>query len=218
MLARIASGRKEQRRSGTDVLSAAGAPVDRSRLQQGGGKTGLAGRHERHAIEREERPGERVKTEGVAFLQHDAGGLAPDLDDVGFGRDSPPAGADRRPCFLKLFSEATGGSADSDEAATGGGWKQGHIRSLSPSERWRRPLAQAMTDVAKVRPASGKDRMQIASSLEEPDCAMQSRVIPSSARDLSTAIVQRSLAALGMTPNPKNQLGLSRLKTPLSSS
>jgi hypothetical protein len=38
------------------------------------------------AIELEERRSNRVKAKGIAFLQDDAGKLAPDLDDEGFGQ------------------------------------------------------------------------------------------------------------------------------------
>src|SRR5690348_13643170 len=41
--------------------------------------------HELRAVEREERTGKRMEAEGVAFLQDEAGGLAPDFDDIGFG-------------------------------------------------------------------------------------------------------------------------------------
>jgi hypothetical protein len=46
---------------------------------------GEAGLGERSTIELEERRGTVVETEGIAFLQNDAGKLAPDFDDERFG-------------------------------------------------------------------------------------------------------------------------------------
>jgi hypothetical protein len=48
-------------------------------------QSGMAARGELCAIDLEERTGQRVEAEGVAFLDDDAGGLAPDFDDEGFG-------------------------------------------------------------------------------------------------------------------------------------
>ena len=47
---------------------------------------GEAGLGELRAIELEERRGNGVEAEGIAFLQNDAGKLAPDFDDEGFGQ------------------------------------------------------------------------------------------------------------------------------------
>jgi hypothetical protein len=46
---------------------------------------GMAARGELCAIEREEGPGQCMEAEGVAFLDDDTRGLAPDFDDEGFG-------------------------------------------------------------------------------------------------------------------------------------
>jgi hypothetical protein len=46
---------------------------------------GMATRGELCAIEREERTGYCIEAEGVAFLDDDTRGLAPDFDDEGFG-------------------------------------------------------------------------------------------------------------------------------------
>ncbi|HMJ98304.1 MAG TPA: hypothetical protein VK552_03250 [Reyranella sp.] len=46
---------------------------------------GMAARGELCAIEREVRTGDCIEAEGVAFLDDDARGLAPDFDDEGFG-------------------------------------------------------------------------------------------------------------------------------------
>jgi hypothetical protein len=45
----------------------------------------MAARGELRAIELEERMGQRIEAEGIAFLDDDAGGLAPHFDDEGFG-------------------------------------------------------------------------------------------------------------------------------------
>jgi hypothetical protein len=49
---------------------------------------GEAGLGKRSTIELEERRGNGVEAEGIAFLQDDAGNLAPDFDDEGFVMDS----------------------------------------------------------------------------------------------------------------------------------
>jgi len=46
---------------------------------------GMAGRGELHAIKLEEGMGHRIEAEGVALLDDDTGGLAPNFDDEGFG-------------------------------------------------------------------------------------------------------------------------------------
>jgi hypothetical protein len=46
---------------------------------------GMAARGELRAIELKEGMSHRIEAEGVAFLDDDAGGLAPDFDDEGFG-------------------------------------------------------------------------------------------------------------------------------------
>ncbi|HEX9523349.1 MAG TPA: hypothetical protein VF949_10285, partial [Reyranella sp.] len=46
---------------------------------------GMAGRGELRTIELEEGTGQRIEAEGVAFLDDDTGGLAPNFDDEGFG-------------------------------------------------------------------------------------------------------------------------------------
>ena len=46
---------------------------------------GMAARGELRAVELEEGMSHRIEAEGVAFLDDDAGGLAPDFDDEGFG-------------------------------------------------------------------------------------------------------------------------------------
>jgi hypothetical protein len=46
---------------------------------------GMAARGELRAIELEEGTGHRIEAKGVAFLDDDAGGLAPHFDDEGFG-------------------------------------------------------------------------------------------------------------------------------------
>jgi hypothetical protein len=48
-------------------------------------QTGVAARGELCAIELEEGPGYCIEAEGIAFLDDDAGGLAPHFDDEGFG-------------------------------------------------------------------------------------------------------------------------------------
>jgi hypothetical protein len=48
-------------------------------------QTGVAARGELCAIELEEGPGYCIEAEGIAFLDDDAGGLAPDFDDERFG-------------------------------------------------------------------------------------------------------------------------------------
>jgi hypothetical protein len=48
-------------------------------------QTGVATRGELCAIELEEGPGYCIEAEGIAFLDDDTGGLAPDFDDEGFG-------------------------------------------------------------------------------------------------------------------------------------
>ena len=50
----------------------------------------MARRGELHAVQLEERAGDRVEAEGIAFLEDDARGLAPDLDDEGFGHGILP--------------------------------------------------------------------------------------------------------------------------------
>jgi hypothetical protein len=47
---------------------------------------GEAGLGELRAVQLEERRGNGVETEGIAFLQNNAGKLTPDLDDEGFGQ------------------------------------------------------------------------------------------------------------------------------------
>jgi hypothetical protein len=46
---------------------------------------GEPGLGELRTIEREERRCDGMESEGVTFLHHDAGKLAPDFDDEGFG-------------------------------------------------------------------------------------------------------------------------------------
>jgi hypothetical protein len=58
------------------------------RVEPGGGEAGEAGLGERRAIELEERRGNGVEAEGIAFLQDNASKLAPDFDDEGFVMDS----------------------------------------------------------------------------------------------------------------------------------
>ena len=41
----------------------------------------MAARGELRAVELEERMGQRIEAEGIAFLDDDTGGLAPDFDD-----------------------------------------------------------------------------------------------------------------------------------------
>jgi hypothetical protein len=48
---------------------------------------GMAGRGELRAVDREEGTRHRIEAEGVAFLDDDTGGLAPDFDDERFGHD-----------------------------------------------------------------------------------------------------------------------------------
>jgi hypothetical protein len=45
----------------------------------------MAWLRELRSIELEERRGNGMEAEGITFLQYDAGKLAPDLDDEGFG-------------------------------------------------------------------------------------------------------------------------------------
>ena len=56
------------------------------RIEPRRGQPGEAGLGELRAIELEERRGNGVEAEGIAFLQNDAGKLAPDFDDEGFGQ------------------------------------------------------------------------------------------------------------------------------------
>ncbi len=51
---------------------------------------GMAARGELGTIEREERTGYCIEAEGVAFLDDDTRGLAPDFDDEGFGQKQSP--------------------------------------------------------------------------------------------------------------------------------
>jgi hypothetical protein len=55
--------------------------IESRRRQAGEARLGELG-----AIELEERRGNGVEAEGIAFLQNDAGKLAPDFDDEGFGQ------------------------------------------------------------------------------------------------------------------------------------
>jgi hypothetical protein len=45
----------------------------------------MAARGELRAVELEERMGQRIEPEGIAFLDDDTGGLAPHFDDERFG-------------------------------------------------------------------------------------------------------------------------------------
>jgi hypothetical protein len=54
-------------------------------VEAGGCKLRQAGLGEFHAIELQERRRDGMEAKGTAFLQHDAGKLAPHLDDEGFG-------------------------------------------------------------------------------------------------------------------------------------
>jgi hypothetical protein len=56
------------------------------RIEPGRRQPGEAGLGELRAVELEERRGNGVEAEGIAFLQNDAGKLSPDLDDEGFGQ------------------------------------------------------------------------------------------------------------------------------------
>jgi hypothetical protein len=59
--------------------------VARVRIEPRRRQPGEAWLGERGTVELEERRGNGVKPEGIAFLQNDAGKLAPDFDDEGFG-------------------------------------------------------------------------------------------------------------------------------------
>jgi hypothetical protein len=48
-------------------------------------QSGMAARGELRAVELEEGMSHRIEAKGVAFLDDDAGGLAPHFDDEGFG-------------------------------------------------------------------------------------------------------------------------------------
>jgi hypothetical protein len=61
-------------------MAIAGVRIESRRRQPG-----EAGLGERSTIEFEERRGNGVEAEGIAVLQDDAGKLAPDFDDEGFG-------------------------------------------------------------------------------------------------------------------------------------
>jgi hypothetical protein len=56
------------------------------RVEPSRGQPGEAGLGELRAIELEERRGNGMEAEGIAFLQNNAGKLAPDFDDEGFGQ------------------------------------------------------------------------------------------------------------------------------------
>jgi hypothetical protein len=59
--------------------------VARVRIEPRRRQPGEAWLGERGTVELEERQGNGVKPEGIAFLQNDAGKPAPDFDDEGFG-------------------------------------------------------------------------------------------------------------------------------------
>jgi hypothetical protein len=57
--------------------------IERAQLRRR--QPSVAARRELCAIEREERMGDCMEAEGVALLDDDTRGLAPDFDDEGFG-------------------------------------------------------------------------------------------------------------------------------------
>jgi hypothetical protein len=57
--------------------------IERAELRRR--QPGMAARGELCTIEREERTGYCIEAEGVAFLDDDTRGLAPDFDNEGFG-------------------------------------------------------------------------------------------------------------------------------------
>jgi hypothetical protein len=58
----------------------------RVRIESRRGQLGESGLGERCAVQLEKRRGNGVEAEGIAFLQDNAGKLAPDFDDEGFGQ------------------------------------------------------------------------------------------------------------------------------------